>query len=75
MQPTRLIREMEQNAPRWKNSEDTNITLLFKCVLDEVKCTTGSIKSGTSNFCQFFKIRCSSRFIVILPLIIIFIEI
>jgi hypothetical protein len=27
--------------------------------------TIGSIKSGTSNFCQFWKIRCSSSFIVI----------
>jgi hypothetical protein len=30
----------------------------------------GNIKSGTSNFCQFWKVRCSSSFIVILPLII-----
>jgi hypothetical protein len=28
-------------------------------------------KSGTSNFCQFWKIQCSFSFIVILPLIIV----
>jgi hypothetical protein len=35
-----------------------------------IDCTIAGIKSGTSNFCQW-KIRCSSSFIVILPLIIV----
>jgi hypothetical protein len=65
-------------------NESVNLTVDFICIrsnqADNLICESDcrlfvmcycEQKSGTSLFCQFLKIRCSSSFIVILPFIIV----